>query len=379
MVNTDFDDLRPYHDSEINAAMRRITDDPLFEVLAGKLYPEASVEDLKYKFRQLNSVSEFQTKVMHYAINYIVENTITDFSYNGLGLIDKNVSYLCVSNHRDILLDSALFELILYTNGIKTTEITFGSNLMKPDFVVDIGKSNKMFKVERGGNPRDFYKNSKHLSEYIRHTITGKKESIWIAQRNGRTKDGNDATDQGILKMFSMSGSVDLVENLSELNILPIAISYQWEPCDVLKVNEIYKSRREKYEKAPGEDLQSILTGITSPKGMVHIEITPPVTSDVMAGFHPANKNELISGVCKQMDKQIITGYRLFDTNYIACDLMDGTARFMNTHYSADSKAHFINDMDAKLNRLEGDPDELKAIYLGIYGNAVKNKELFDN
>ncbi len=371
-MDTQFDDLRPYYDSEINAAMQRLTADPLFQVVAERLYPGVPVEMLKAKFLQLNNVLDFQVNVMHHAVKQIIKSSITHFTYHGFNQLDPSKNYLFVSNHRDIMLDSALFQIALYEMGFRTSEITFGSNLMKPEFVVEIGKSNKMFKVERGGNPRDFYRNSMHLSDYIRYTITQKGESIWIAQRNGRTKDGNDATDQGILKMFAMSGSKNLVDNLSELNIVPLAISYQWEPCDVQKTNELYISRNQKYEKAPGEDLQSILYGINQFKGDVHIEVCQPLTRKILDDFCQLEKNDFYNSITTWMDQQILSNYKLCDTNYIAYDLLEQVSTY-RTHYSNEALTRFKAEMETKLAMLKGERDELRNIYLGIYANPVKN------
>jgi hypothetical protein len=370
-----FDDIRPFNNYEISPAMHRITNDPLFEEIVDFLYPGASVESVEAKFLNINSIDTFQEDIMDYAIKFIAKRTMSGFSWNGQENLEKDAAYLFVSNHRDILLDSALLQIVLHDCGFKTSEITFGSNLMRPDIVVDIGKSNKMFKVERGGTPRDFYKNSKHLSEYIRYTIKEKKESVWIAQRNGRTKDGNDFTDHGLLKMFSMSGDTNLQQNIDELHIVPISISYQIEPCAISKVNELYKSREGKYSKAPNEDLQSILTGITQQKGSVHYEITRPVLAGNLIPYDAVvSKNEIISKLCETIDKQIHVGYKLFDTNYIAYDLLSGAKTYLNKEYSEITRLKFISEMKKHLSVLEGEKDELQAIYLGIYANPVANK-----
>ena len=375
MENKIFDDLRPYYNEEINDAMQRIIKDPLFNYVADFLYNGVPIDELKEKFRNFNSVNEFQMQVMHHAINQIVSSSMSSFSYNGFEQLSKNQSYLFVSNHRDILLDSALLELVLVNNGFDTSEITFGSNLMKPDFVVDIGKSNKMFKVERGGSPRDFYSNSKHLSDYIRFTLLKKNQSVWIAQRNGRTKDGNDTTDIGILKMFSMSGCDDILKNIEELNIVPLSISYQYEPCDILKTREIYITQKEKkYIKASNEDLESIITGIIQPKGKVHIEITKPITASALSEFANMSNKEVIVSVAKQIDKQIREAYNLSNTNYMAYDILTNSNKFLGTEYCKEDLEKFIYDMSNKLNKLDGEKDELQRIYLEIYANPVKNK-----
>jgi hypothetical protein len=374
MTEQNFDDLRPYTDSEINEAMQRLVNDPLFDTVASYVFPNSPVEKLKEKIGQFKTIEDFQVQVMHAAMNQVVKHSITNFTYNGLQFLDNTKSYLFVSNHRDIILDSGLLQVALYENGFRTSEITFGSNLMQPGFVVDVGKSNKMFKVDRGGSPRDFYRNSKHLSDYIRYVITQKKESIWIAQRNGRTKDGNDNTDQGIIKMFCMSSSKGVLDAIAELNIVPIAVSYQVEPCDILKTNEIYQSRLKRYEKKPGEDLQSILTGINQFKGNVHFEITSPITAKELAQFSNCEKNDLYLSIAKWIDHKIQKNYKLFDSNYIAYDLLNNSEDYLGSAYTSEAKAAFISDMNKKLNLLEGDKNELIQIYLGIYSNSAKNK-----
>ena len=236
MVERDakFDDIRPYYEEEIPAAMQRIADSGSFPLLASYVYPHEHIEDIRDQIRSYRTVRDFQLEVMRCVNEQVIARSITEFSYGGIEKLDPAKKYLFVSNHRDIMLDACLLQYILYMNGHETSEITFGANLMQGQLVTDIGKSNKMFKVERpGNNPRDFYRASLHLSEYIRYTLTKKNESVWIAQRNGRTKDGIDRTDQGIIKMFGMSRTDNKVDSLAELNIVPVAVSYEWESCDI--------------------------------------------------------------------------------------------------------------------------------------------------
>ena len=243
MVRSDFDDIRPYYESEINEAMHRIADNQWFSLLASYVFPDKELDEVKQMLKGISTVGEFQREVMYAFTQQVIRSSVSEFTYSGLEHVEKDKQYLFVSNHRDIVLDASLLQNILHKNGYDTTEITFGSNLMVNQLVVDIGKCNKMFKVVRGGSMKDFYRNSIHLSEYIRYALTEKRQSVWIAQRNGRTKDGNDLTDQGIIKMFGMSGAHDKVQSLAQLNILPMAISYEWEPCDVLKMMELYEYR----------------------------------------------------------------------------------------------------------------------------------------
>jgi hypothetical protein len=228
-----------------------------------------------------------------------------------------------------------------------------------------------MFKVIRSSNIREFLKNSMHLSEYIRYTITEKGESIWIAQRNGRTKDGNDATDQGIIKMFCMSKTSDLVNSIDELNIAPIAISYQIESCDILKTRELYMTQNiDKYIKQPGEDLNSILTGITQPKGNVNISFCKPITKDEL-DFNHKIPNEFYKNLAILIDRRIYKHFKLYNNNYIAHDLRSGKTTYAN-HYTKEEKDAFIKRCDYMLTQIEGDKDSLTSIFLGIYANPVE-------
>jgi len=373
MNRDNFDDLRPYHDDEINPAMQRIADNPLISKVADFLYPDVQIADLKNMLRNITTIREFQKQVMHHAINKIIKKSITNFSFNGFENLEKDRAYIFISNHRDILLDSALLQIALDENGFNTSEITFGSNLMVSDFVVDIGKSNKMFKVIRGGTPRDFYKNSLRLSQYIRHAITEKNESIWIAQRNGRTKDGNDKTDQGIIKMFAMSSDKVLNENILELNIAPMVISYEWETCDAAKLKELYVSRTQKYVKAPGEDLNSILTGITQFKGNVHIEITQPLKDEELVGLKNMDKHEMYNYITNLINTRIHTNYKFWKTNYIAFDIENNSTEYLNKKYTKSDLESFVDRMENTINKIEGNKSDLKSIYLGIYSNPIKN------
>jgi hypothetical protein len=243
---------------------------------------------------------------------------------------------------------------------------------MNPQLVVDIGRANKMFKVIRSSNIREFLKNSLHLSEYIRHTITEKGESIWIAQRNGRTKDGFDATDQGIIKMFCMSKPADLIQSIDELHIAPIAISYQIESCDILKTRELYLTRSgEKYIKQPGEDLNSILTGITQPKGAVHLRFCDPIAREYL-DFKHKTPNEFYKNVATLIDKRIHKHYKLFNNNYIAHDMRSGKNVYSG-NYTQEEKEAFVGRCRYMLEKIDGDKDTLMSIFLGIYANPIDN------
>ena len=370
----EFDDIRPYYDSEIPAAMQRIAASTSFPLLASYVYPGQPLEDVRRRIAAYPDIKSFQHETMSLVNEQIVQRSISTFSCEGLEQLSPQEQYLYVSNHRDIMLDASLLEYWLDKNGFDTTEITFGANLMINQLVIDIGKSNKMFRVERpGGSIRDFYERSCHLSRYIRHAIKGKKQSVWIAQRNGRTKNGMDLTDQGIIKMFCMSEPMDKLKAIADLNVVPVSVSYEWEPCDVLKTLELYESQFTKYTKKPGEDLNSILTGIMQQKGRVHFEICKPITEAELRNFADMTNHDYYQAVSRLIDKRIVKAYRLFPNNYIAYDLRYGCSRFSD-RYTQEEKDRFVSYL-RRLDRYDTcDVEQLTDIFLGIYANPIVNK-----
>lgn len=377
MRNPEFDDIRPYYDEEIPPALRRITENEAFPAISRYAFPSRDVVDVRDILLSIHGADEFQQRIMQYVIREILNKTCTEFTCGGLERLENGKSYLFVSNHRDIMLDAAVLQMVLVENGRRGSEITFGANLMQDQLIIDIGKCNKMFRVERPGvgidSARQFYLSSCHLSDYIRHAITLKKESVWIAQRNGRTKDGNDTTDQGVVKMFGMSYPGDKVDALDSLNIVPLSISYEWEPCDIPKALELCESSVHSYIKKPGEDLASILRGITEQKGRIHLEICEPLHREELLQFGDLTTNRFNKEVASLLDSRIRAAYRLFPNNYIAHDLRSGSNSFADK-YTPEQRASFTERM-AQLEKYgEFDIDALRGIFLGIYSNPVDNK-----
>lgn len=374
-----FDDIRPYYQEEIPEAMKRIASSDGFPMIASYVFPDRSIKESRAMVSEIKTIEEFQSKVMKVFNEQVIERSITEFTIEGLQRLEKDTPYLYVSNHRDIVLDSSLLQYVLHLHGFQTSEITFGANLMCTPLVIDIGKSNKMFRVERGGTPKEFYRCSMHLSEYIRHVITDKKSSVWIAQRNGRTKDGRDRTDQGIIKMFGMSMPEDKIKALSELNIVPVSVSYEWDSCDYLKAFELYMGRNHKYIKRPGEDLTSILTGIMQEKGRVHFEICPVIDHSELVALSQLTLNEFNQQVARLLDNRINSQYKLWPNNYIAHDMLYGQNLYQDL-YTKEEKAAFLehmNNLDAiaeKDEYTEFDLDVLHQIFLGIYAYPVDSK-----
>ena len=380
-MTLDFSEIRPYTDNEIPAAMDRIAGSTSFPLVASYVFPDRSIDDVRREVRSYKTIHDFQMGIMYWANRKIIQDSTASFTCGGIENISSNThhptanAHLYVSNHRDIMLDAALFQNVLVDNGADTTEITFGANLMQGQIVIDIGKSNKMFKVARpGGSVREFYKSSLLLSEYMRHVITEKHHSVWIAQRNGRTKNGKDRTDQGIIKMLCMSHSDDKVMAIADLNIVPVSVSYEWESCDILKTVELYERQFGPYIKKPGEDLNSILTGITQYKGNVHFEVCKPLALDELNEFSDLTSVEFHKAVANLLDQRICSSYHLYPNNYIAHDILYGNRKY-SAMYSSKEKDAFMHRMN-KLQKYEEecDMDKLYEIFLGIYANPVDSK-----
>jgi hypothetical protein len=365
-----FDDLRPYRDDEIGAAMHRIADSEHLPELAAYVFPGAAIDSVRQTIRGIATIDDFQMKLMRAFNDQVMARSTDRLSTAGLDRLDTGERYLFISNHRDIMLDAMFFQYALHLAGHRTSEISFGNNLMSSQLAIDIGRSNKMFKVMRGGNIKEAYANALHLSEYIRHTIGDKRESVWIAQRNGRTKDGFDKTDSALVKMFCMSAPDDPVRTLASLHIVPVAISYEWETCDREKATELCRARRAPYVKQPGEDRQSILTGIVQRKGEVHVSVGSLLTEEILGSFDGGPANLFFRRVASWIDRQIITNYRLTCNNYIAHDLRSGNALHAD-RYTADEKAAFVHHYQSLATPDEPDGDTLRDIFLGIYANPV--------
>ena len=377
---TPFEDIAPYNDEEASAALAKIADHPNIPWISKYIFsnqPETYLRDI---LKNIHSVDEFQTLVMSRAIEWIVEKSVRNFSYDGVAKLQTVPGkFVAMSNHRDIILDPALTQIILHRNQMPLTEICVGDNLLKSKSIEGLIRSNRMIKVIRGISARELYLSSQVLSKYIRETVTSGKSSVWIAQRQGRTKDGIDITEQGLLKMLDMSGTKDFVQNFLDLNIVPLSISYEYEPCDSLKAREILISRTEKYVKTENEDLQSIMLGIKQWKGNVHLNIGDPLTEEEIRQASYCDKNDRYQWIRHAVDRRVIGGYRLWNTNYIAYDLANHTFKYAD-RYTPEEVEAFTAYTEEQLNQVEPtlNREELRDIFLRIYGNPVMMREQFD-
>jgi 1-acyl-sn-glycerol-3-phosphate acyltransferase len=375
MGNFNFEDIRPYYDQEARDAMQKIIKDPLFMQLVKYIWPEMTQEEAFAKAEKVNNNMDFQLQFMHQAIREIVRRSSDGLTCSGFENVDPKKAYLYIANHRDILLDSAILQILLVEHGFETSEITFGNNLMQGGFITDFGKLNRMFTVLREGNSRELYEISQKLSAYIRHTVTEKNVSVWIAQRNGRTKDGYDLTQTGLLKMLNLSGKGSFAQNVQELNIVPLSISYEYEPCDDLKVQELYlSSLHSKYVKAPGEDINSIVTGVKQHKGRIHMAIGKPIASEAKELENIPNENEKIKQLVNIIDEQLYNNYKLWPINYVAADIAGNTTE-NSVHYTSEEKENFIQYVKGKVSKLKGDEQTLFNMFITMYSNPVKAKK----
>lgn len=367
-------DIRPYNDQEAVLALARISKHPVLSKISAFLFPGKDQSELGKLISTIDSVYDFQGRVMLMAIKKILSDTSTTLTHTGIDKLNKEKRYLFISNHRDIMLDSAILQAILFETGLSTSEMAVGDNLITDPFLEDIARVNKMIKVVRNTNPREIYASSVLLSEFIRKRVSNEESSVWIAQRNGRTKDGFDLTEQGLLKMLDMSGNGDFTKDFSELSIVPVSVSYEFEPCDILKARELYISKRQKYIKSEGEDLNSILTGIMQYKGGIHFNFCKLISDEEIQGCSLMEKNERFKSLGEIMDRKILSTFHLWPNNFIAYDLLNSCSRFSD-RYTEIQKQKFQEYVAFKIADSEGDIKELEEIFLSIYANPIISKE----
>ena len=379
MNEIDFEDIRPYTDAEAIEALARMSRHPMMPVVSKYLFPSLPASTMSHMLRGIGSIDQFQNEVMVGVIDGILARTSQGFTCSGIehlkGIQGK---FLAISNHRDIVIDPALIQYVMKQAELPFTEICVGSNLVTSQLLEDLLRSNRMIKVIRGIKARELYLSSQRLSQYIRERITSGGASIWIAQREGRTKNGLDTTEQGLLKMFDMSGTGTFEENFRELNIVPMSISYEYESCDARKAREVLLRREGPYVKKEDEDLHSILTGIRQPKGHIHLEIEAPLTPEEIHEASKCEKNDRYQSIRHLLDRRIIAGYKLWKTNYMAHDLLYDKREFAEAgKYSELDLAAFEKYIGHKLGKLERrlDRAELRKIFLGIYAGPVDAKQ----
>lgn len=374
MDESEFYDIRPYNESETRAAIPRIIADSAFHNMMDYLFAPERKEEIISNIKNAKNILEFQSALTLQAVLAILDKTSGGITHSGFENINKNTNYVFLGTHRDIVLDSSLLGLVNLRLGFKVPQSVWGSNLMVSPLVVDLGKANQMITVYREGSPKELLLNSQRLSAYIRKSITEQNESVWIAHRKGRAKNGFDKTDVSILKMLALSGNTDIKSRLAQLNIVPAAMSYEWEPCDSMKVREIYLSMDSKYIKANDEDLKSMIGGLTGQKGRIHLSLGTPINNEILKiDNQNLNNNELISMAAELVDNQIYKNYKLWPSNYLAYDLLNNSSEF-SKNYNDDTRV-ILEQRYAETTKIsEVDNDDIRKIFLLLYANSLINK-----
>jgi len=372
-----FDEIRCYNNNEVHTVLEQLINEKQFMKLMSTAYPLLPKEVIKQRLLSYESNYEFQTKMIFPFLQYLEANMTKGIELVGLSNTDVTKPYLYISNHRDIILDSAFLCKVLIEEKLNTVEIAIGDNLLIFPWLEDMVRVNKSFIVRRGLSARQMLESSQRLSAYINHTINDKKQSIWLAQREGRAKDSNDRTQESLLKMLNMSGTADFTQNLAALNICPLSISYEYDPCDYLKAKEMQQRRDNPcHKKNPQDDLLNMQTGIMGYKGKVVYTMTGDINNDLKLIAETSNRNEQIELTAKLIDKRIHANYAIFASNKIAYDLLNKGNRFAN-EYSMMEKLDFekyLAHQILKIDLEEKDEDFLVQKILEMYANPLINQ-----
>ncbi len=374
--NFNFENIRSFRDEEVHNKLLDILDDEGFIYVLKKIFPDERIARLKRELVTVKSVYDFQKKYVSEYVKAIIKLTITDLKVSGLENLKPDNAYLFISNHRDIILDSALINHLLFINGFKTSEIAIGNNLLIYNWIEVLVRLNKSFIVRRDLKGKEMLFGSQKLSAYIRDTVKNRNTSVWIAQKEGRSKNGIDKTDAAILKMLNMSASENFTKDFCDLNIVPVSISYENEPATESKIAAVYAEKTgEKYKKTVEEDLKDMGRGLYSPKGEVNIVFGKPINDNLKSIEKIKNKNEKFSELAKRIDDEIYKNYKLTKPNYIAFDILTDSKKFFREKkYEKAEETKMRMQCKKTLALLSGDKIVLEKIFYGIYANPLINK-----
>jgi len=379
-IPAEFDEIRPYEPEEVPQILHELIEDRQFSHVLQGFVPWMPKKMrnwlLKLACRGVKTTSDFQHRFMYPAMRLLLWRTTTNFTFSGHPLPNKEDRFTYISNHRDIVLDSAILDVNLYKNGYPTTvEIGIGDNLLIYPWIKKLVRLNKAFTVRRGLSRKELLQSSQLMSRYIHFTINEKRENIWIAQREGRAKDSSDHTQEAVLKMLAMGYEGTPVEQLKHLNIVPLTISYEYDPCDFLKAQEFQLKRdNSTFKKSKQDDLDNMKTGILGYKGQVHYECAPCI-NEWLDELKDLPRNEFFGEVARRIDKEIHKGYRLFPGNYVAANALRGG---YEDKFTAKDKEKFERYLQSRLEKVDienKDEAYLKERILTMYANPVFNQE----
>jgi 1-acyl-sn-glycerol-3-phosphate acyltransferase len=369
-----FDDIRPYSDNEVRGKIRLMLKDPAFErVLIHLFKSRPKVEMVKLQLRMIKKINQLQGTFIYDLLNWIINKTSDGLTSTGLENLDKKKPYLFISNHRDIILDAALMNLLMFDKGMNTTQIAIGNNLLLYEWIEHAVKLNRAFIIKRNLPPRELLESSKKVSYFIRKSITEDNLSVWIAQREGRTKNGFDKTQESVLKMLNMSNTKTIAEGFNELKIVPVAISYEIEPCGLAKMKELIKKEHYGQLKTNKDDLKSMSMGMFNPKGRMRFSFGNPIEVDFKEAKTSEQKNLQIKELTDLIDRQIYANFKLWPNNYIAYDMLMQEPRF-SERYSPHEKKEFKHMIDQALVHIDFPITDIQERFLKLYANPVINK-----
>lgn len=368
-----FDKIRPYYDTEVNHALKELVNHPMMKAMMNFAYPNLDDAIWKEQLLRTYSIRDFQINFAYQAIKKILEKTSEGLSTSGFEKLEPNTAYYFISNHRDIILDTSLLNVCLFDHDLIMTASAIGDNLVKKDFLLKLSKLNRNFLVQRGLPPRELLQSSKLLSEYMYHLVSRENRSVWIAQREGRTKDGNDATHQGVLKMIAMANDEkDVMDFFKKIKLVPVSISYEYDPTDALKMPQLMaEANDEIYIKEKNEDFITLLSGIIGQKKRIHIHVGDVLEQEIdQIKAENDNNNKQIQALAQVIDDSILQTYQLWPTNFIAYDLLHQTTTY-SSKYTDKEKQLFERRLELRIN---ADDPKQKESFLAMYANPVINK-----
>lgn len=375
----EFRDIAPYDDTQFREKMQGLVKEPGFEHAIRYVMPDVDYPEFCRELLNVPTQDEFQRGVMGKFLEFLVARTTSGLSFDGYEHFDPSRNYTFITNHRDIVLDASFLNLCFIRHNMPITQVAIGNNLLIYEWISDLVKLNRSFIVKRDVKVIEALKAAKQLSAYIHFTIARKHESVWIAQREGRAKDSNDLTQESLIKMLGLAGEGSVKERLMEVNLMPVAISYEYDPNDYLKAREFLLRRRDPaFHKSQRDDLLSMETGLLSPKGRVHFRLGECI-NDRLAAFGSDERGPVVREACRLIDNTIHRGYHLYPCNYIAYDEYHDTQRFAD-HYTADDVRGFDEYINRQLDKVDV-PDVtaeerayMRQMVLMMYANPVVNQ-----
>lgn len=370
---TKFDSIRPYYDSEVNEALKSLLHHPMMKAMMDFTFPELEETTWKEQLSRTHSIRDFQINFVYQSIQRVLERSSEGLTTSGFEKLEPNTPYLFISNHRDIILDTSLLNVSLFDHGLVMTASAIGDNLVQKDFLLKLSKLNRNFLVQRGLSPRELLQSSKLMAEYMYHLLSKENRSVWIAQREGRTKDGNDATHQGVLKMIAMaSDEQNCMDFFKKIKIVPVSISYEYDPTDALKMPQLLAlSKDEVYIKEKNEDFITLLSGIIGQKKRIHIHVGDILEKEYeKIKIENDNNNKQIQALAQVIDDSILQSYKLWPTNFIAYDILNNTSKFAHLY---DEKERQLFERRLEM-RIDAENETMKTGFLAMYANPVVNK-----